>query len=159
MGFLKSVFGSAEIDPMDGKWVESYKNGEWKVAFGLLIASGGVQPIEFSLESCFIDKKRKRPNGNTTQFCILRSVDLVKNNCMYLACSIHDEVDESLNIQVLRSESLSGKLLTEDDWTKGRAYREMSIPGIKNAIKLIKNQAIFNAYSTMPPYVFIITLH
>jgi hypothetical protein len=78
---------------------------------------------------------------------------------MYLACSIHDEVDESLNIQVLRSESLSGKLLTEDDWTKGRAYREMSIPGIKNAIKLIKNQAIFNAYSTMPPYVFIITQH
>ena len=150
MGFFKSLFGGASkpnrASP-DGQWIKDYKAGDWTEAFTFATPTG-TQRVEVATESCFVDRQ--------VGFCILRSIDEIEGTCAYFGVAITTEINDALSIIVDRIESLGGKALKSDDWSKGRSFEESKIKGVRDTVQLIKNRARFNSYATKPPYVLVL---
>ncbi len=71
-----------------------------------------------------------------------------------MACIIKRVVNDEISLVLSRVETEDGATVQSNDWPPNVVLSEGPLPGIKDAITFIKNQATFNSYSTLPPYVF-----
>jgi hypothetical protein len=144
MGILSALFGSKKTDTKDndGSWLKMERNSTWKE----VAKFDDTQPIEASLESCF-----KNQMGT---FCVLRTYNKQRNIMLYMGCLIPDDQNDFILVVVDRGENPNIGVVKKDDWTRDRVLEKGKIPSVSDAIPKIHNQAAFNNYSTVPPFVF-----
>lgn len=152
MGFFGSLFGSNDkkqitaSDMPEGQWLNSERDSSWRK----IAEFSNGEPIEFSPESCF-----KNDMGN---FVVLRSFDKKSNTNLFMGCFIPLEQEELVVFVVDRLETTSGKVLRKDNWDKKRALLASRVPSIANLITAARNNAKFNNYKTIPPYVLFLSI-
>jgi hypothetical protein len=150
MGILDGLFAKPKPSTDDGLWLKGYRESDWVSVASFSLGGGSKQSIDASSDSCYVDNRG-------CYFCILRSVDENKSLVTYFGCFFAPSMDDEIGIIVDRTEKLNGSTAKEDVWRKGSiSLMEKNTPGICNAVVMIKNMASFNAYSTLPPYVFVI---
>jgi hypothetical protein len=151
MGLFDALFGgkknqSSDDDLFnnlpDGTWLDGERNSSWRS----IAKFSESQTIEFSPESCF--------SNTTGTFCVLRSFNSEANIVLFMGCLVLEGEDEFMMIVVDRHETQDGKVIKQDDWTRNRILSTEKIPSIESAITAARNNASFNDYSTVPPFVF-----
>lgn len=149
MGLLSSLFGGNKPDTKgkDGSWLSMERNSTWEE----VAKFDQNQPIEVSVESCYQNKMGT--------FCVLRSFNKNQNVMLFMGCVIPVDQKDFILIVVDRGENPNGGVMKKDDWTKNRVLEKGKIPSVSNAIAKIENLATFNNYSTLPPFVFYLTLN
>jgi len=149
MGILSALFGGnkSTTEGNDGVWLKGERNSTWEE----VAKFDKSQPIELSLESCY--------QNQMGTFCVLRSFNKGQNVMLFMGCVIPEDQNDFILIVVDRGESLNGDVMMRDDWTKNRILEKSKIPDIGDAIQKIENYAAFNDYSTLPPFVFYLTMN
>lgn len=149
MGILSALFGSkkVEIKDNDGSWLKMERESTWKEVSRF----DQNTPIDVSIESCFQSK--------VGTFCVLRSFNKSQNSILYAGCVLPIDQSEFIQIVVHRSEGLDGEVIIKDVWQKNRILDKEMIPSISDAILTIKNHAVLNNYSTIPPFVYYLTMN
>jgi hypothetical protein len=149
MGLLNALFGGGKkqsSDDNDGMWLNGERDSSWRS----VAKFSETQPIEISPESCYTNE--------VGTFCVLRSFNKEKNIVLFMGCLVPADEDDFLLIIVDRHETPSGKVVKQDDWTRNRILSADRIPSIDGAIKAARGGANFNNYSTLPPFVFWLTM-
>ena len=89
----------------------------------------------------------------------LRFFDKNNNSTVYWGCVIPEKQAEFIHLVVNRIEGHNGEVIKRDEWPKNRVFDDKIIPDLTDAIKKVKNNALFNNYSTVPPFVFYLMLN
>ncbi len=145
------MFGAEKSDSNDGLWLKGYRESDWVSVAEFGMNQSNKQSIDVSRDSCYVD-------GGGSIFCILRSIDVAKSLVTYFACFIAPPMSDEITIIVDRTEKISNATISKDSWRNGAvSLKERTTPGISSAVQCIRNYSAFNSYSTMPPYVFLIT--
>jgi hypothetical protein len=76
----------------------------------------------------------------------------------YYGIILNASSNSEMDVIVDRCEDLNQNVISKDDWAKGRFFSENKFPDIEKAINIIRGNASFNNYSTLPPYVFSLTI-
>jgi hypothetical protein len=147
MGLFDSIFGKKpSAEKSEGLWLSGERSSSWRA----VAKFSETQSIEISPESCY--------SNNLGTFCVVRSYNKEKNLMIYMGCLIPNGQSDFLLIAVDRHETPVGDVIKFDDWTKNRILSKEKIPTLSNLIMTAKAGADFNNYSTLPPFVFWLTL-
>jgi hypothetical protein len=154
MGLLDSLFGDRknESKPEKGKqprspsWLDVERPTDWSKAF----VFQGDEFFEYSPKSC-----------HSTQqgvYTMMRLLSNAKKDIRYLGALISHESNGLILVVVDRWESVQGRIIREDDWTKGRFLSSTRISGLTDFIETPARVAEENAYPVAPKYVRLLSL-
>jgi hypothetical protein len=145
--FRKGKKGSA--DTSEGLWLKGYRDSQWVNVFSHQTSSGAFVKTDVSVDSCYFDGRGF--------FCLLRREDESNNFYQFLAVVALPDLSEMAWI-VERVEDYDGNCLRKDVWHREASFKAPKVPEIQAAISTVKSFAVFNNFSSPPPYMLIIAL-
>lgn len=146
LNFFRKAKKSA-TDTTDGLWLKGYRDSRWVNIFSHRASSGALVTTDVSVDSCYSDGRGF--------FCLLRREDTSNDFYQFLAVVTHPDLSQMVWI-VDRVEDYKQNCLRQDRWHNEAAFGAPKVPEIDMAISKVKEYAIFNSFSSPPPYMIII---
>jgi hypothetical protein len=154
MGLLGNLFGDRKKEPKQDKvkqqrspsWLDVERPTDWSKAFEFQDG----EFFEYSRKSCHATQQGV--------YTIMRLLSDTKKNIRYLGVLISHESNGLILVVVDRWESVQGRIIREDDWTKGRFLSATRISGLTSFIETPARVAQENSYPVAPKYVGLLSL-